>query len=175
MEEQRQQAAAAQAKAVADEATMRHQQAKAAIGEQCRQAATARGKALAQATADRRRREAAAASAELNLTKVQRLEDALAVEIRRRESAEHAAEMAENALAAEIHRRESAKRAVETAEKALADEANKRCRATAREKALADKALAEDEYEEDDNYVARRIEAYATLFFACVDAVMAEI
>jgi hypothetical protein len=49
---------------------------------------------MAQATADRRRREAAAASAELDLTKVQRLNDALAVEIRRRESAERAAEMA---------------------------------------------------------------------------------
>jgi hypothetical protein len=62
---------------------MRHLQAEAAIGEQRRQAATARGKALVQATAERRRREAAAASAELDLAKVQRLEDALAVEIRR--------------------------------------------------------------------------------------------
>ncbi len=89
---------------------------------------------MAQATAERHRRKATAASVELNLAKVQRLEDALAVEIRRRESAERAAEMAENALATEIHRQESAKRAVDTAEKALADEANKRRQATARRK-----------------------------------------
>ncbi len=31
------------------------------------------------------------------------------------------------------------------------------------------------EYDEDNNVVARRIEAYATPFFACVDAIMAEI
>ncbi len=130
---------------------------------------------MAQATADRRHHKAAAASAELDLAKVQCLEDALTVEIRRRESAERAAEMAENALAVEIHRQESAKRAVETAEKALADKANERRRATAREKVLADKALAEDKYNEDDDYIARRIEAYAAPFFARVDAVMAEI
>ncbi len=64
------------------------------------------------------------------------------MEIHRQELTERAAEMAGNALAAEIHRRESAERAVEMAEKALADEANEQCRATAREKVLADKALA---------------------------------
>ncbi len=48
-EEQRKQATAGQAKAVANEANKRHQQAKAEIGEQRRQAATAREKALAQA------------------------------------------------------------------------------------------------------------------------------
>jgi hypothetical protein len=174
-EEQRQQAAAARAKAIADEATTRHRQAEAAIGEQRRQAATAQGKALAQATAERRCREATAVSAELDLAKVQCLEDALAPEIHRRESAKRAAEMAENALAAEIHCHESAERAVETAEKTLADKANEQRRATAREKALADEALAEDEYDKDNDYVARRIDAFATPFFACVDAVMAEI
>jgi hypothetical protein len=82
-------------------------------------------------------------------------------------------------------------------EKALADKANKRRRAAARDKALADeaneqrrhesaeramtsatKALAKDEYDkddEDDDYVARQIEAYAAPFFARVDAVMAKI
>jgi hypothetical protein len=83
--------------------------------------------------------------------------------------------MAENVLAAEIHRRESAECAVEMAEKVLADKANERRRATAREKALADEALAKDEYNEDDDYVTRWIEAYAAPFFARVDAVMAEI
>ncbi len=78
-------------------------------------------------------------------------------------------------MAVEIHCRESAERAVETAEKALANEANEQCRATAREKALADEALAEDEYDEDDDYVARQIKAYAAPFFARVDAVMAKI
>ncbi len=174
-EKQRRQAAAVRAKAIADEATTRHQQTEAAIGEQRRQVATARGKALAQATAECRRRKAATASAELDLAKVQRLEDALATEIHRQESAERAAEMAEKALAAEIHRRESAERAVETAEKALANKANEQCRATVREKALADEALAENKYDEEDDYVARRIEAYATPFIARVDAVMAEI
>ncbi len=68
-------------------------------------------------------------------------------------------------------------------EKALADKANKQRRAAGRDKALADKAneqrhlelaecattlatkaLAKDEYNEEDDYVARRIEAYAALF-----------
>ncbi len=79
-------------------------------------------------------------------------------------------------------------------EKALADKANERRRAAVWENALADeanerrhhesaertmtlatKALAKDEYDEDDDYVARRIEAYAALFFTRVDAVMAKI
>jgi hypothetical protein len=79
-------------------------------------------------------------------------------------------------------------------EKALADEANEQRRAAAWEKALANeankrrchelaertttlatKALAEDEYNEDNDYVARWIEAYAAPFFARVDAVMAKI
>jgi hypothetical protein len=81
-----------------------------------------------------------------------------------------------------------------TQEKALADEANERRQAAARDKALADeaneqrchestvratilakKALAEDEYDKDEDYVAWRIEAYAAPFFARVDAVMAKI
>ncbi len=59
----------------------------------------------------------------------------------------------------------------------LADKANKqRCHEFAkRATTLATKALAKDEYDKDDNYVARRIEAYAAPFFACVDAVMAKI
>ncbi len=62
-------------------------------------------------------------------------------------------------------------------ENALADEANKRCRHESAKRAttLATKALAKDEYEEYDDYVARRIEAYAAPFFARVDANMAEI
>jgi hypothetical protein len=79
-------------------------------------------------------------------------------------------------------------------EKALADEANERRRATARDKALADeankqrrhesterattsatKALAVDKHNEDDDNVARRLEAYDAPLFARVDAVMAKI
>jgi hypothetical protein len=75
-------------------------------------------------------------------------------------------------------------------EKALADEAKERRRAAARDKALADEAnkqrcheLAERattlatkaEHNEDDDNVARRIEAYAAPFFARVDVVMAKI
>ncbi len=40
---------------------------------------------------------------------------------------------------------------------------------------LATKALAEDAYDDDDNNVARRFEAYATPLIACVDTVMAKI
>ncbi len=60
---------------------------------------------------------------------------------------------------------------------ALADEANKRhCHELAkRATSLATKALAKDESDKDDKYVARRIEAYAAPFFACVDAIMAKI
>jgi hypothetical protein len=79
-------------------------------------------------------------------------------------------------------------------EQALMDEANKQRRAATQDKALADEAneqrrhesakrtttsatktLAKDEYDEDEDYVAQRIEAYAAPFSACVDAVMAEI
>ncbi len=62
-------------------------------------------------------------------------------------------------------------------DKALADEANKQRRheSTERATASATKAFAKDEYDEDDDYVARRIEAYAAPFFAPVDAVMAKI
>ncbi len=96
----------------------------------------------------------------------------------------------ENALADEANKR----RRAAAHEKALADEANKRCRAAARDKALADeaneqrphklteratasatKALAKDEHDEEDDYVAWGIEAYAAPFFARVDAVMAKI
>ncbi len=59
----------------------------------------------------------------------------------------------------------------------MADEANEqRCHeSTKRATASAKKALAKDDYDEDDDYIAQRIEAYATPFFARVDAVMAEI
>ncbi len=40
---------------------------------------------------------------------------------------------------------------------------------------MATKALAKDEYDKDDDYVAWRIEAYAAPFFAHVDALMAKI
>jgi len=80
--EQRRQAAAAQAKAIADEANERHQQAEAAIGKQCQLAATTRVIALADATAEHRRRKFTAASAELDLAEVQRLKDALTEETR---------------------------------------------------------------------------------------------
>ena len=82
--EQRRQAAAAQAKAIVNEANKRHQQAEAAIGEQRRQAATARGNALVDVTAEHHCRKAATASAELDLAKVQHLKDALAKETCRR-------------------------------------------------------------------------------------------
>ena len=91
MEEQRRQAAAARAKAITDEATTRHRQAKAKIWEQ--RAATAWGKALAQATAERHCRKAATADALAEITrqsaklaKAKRHEDALATEERQRAS-----------------------------------------------------------------------------------------
>jgi hypothetical protein len=71
-------------KSIADEANERHQQAKAAIGEQRRQAATAQVNVLADATTEHRCRKAAAASVELYLAEVQRLKDALAEETCRR-------------------------------------------------------------------------------------------
>jgi hypothetical protein len=62
-------------------------------------------------------------------------------------------------------------------DKALADEANKQRRHEPAERAMTSptKALAEDEHNEDDNNVARQIEAYAAPFFARVDIVMAKI
>ncbi len=59
----------------------------------------------------------------------------------------------------------------------MADEANEQRRHESAERATtsATKALAKDEYDEDDDNVARRFEAYAAPLFACVDAVMAEI
>ena len=66
VEEQHRQAAAARAKAIADETTTRHRQTEVKIWEQ--RAATAWGKALAQATAERRRREAATADALAEIT-----------------------------------------------------------------------------------------------------------
>jgi hypothetical protein len=62
----------------------------------------------------------------------------------------------------------------------LADEANEQHRHKSAERATTSvtKALAKDEYDKDDednNYVARRIEVYAAPFFARVDAVMAKI
>ncbi len=61
--------------------------------------------------------------------------------------------------------------------KALADEANERRRheSAKRATALATKALAKDEYNEDDDYITRWIEAYAAPFFPPVDAIMAKI
>ncbi len=79
-------------------------------------------------------------------------------------------------------------------EKALADKANEQRRAAGRDKVLADEAneqhrhesaerattlatkeLAKDEHNEDNNDVARQIEAYAAPLFARVDVVMAKI
>ncbi len=75
-------------------------------------------------------------------------------------------------------------------EKALADEANEQRRAAAQDKALANEAnnqrchesakcattlATKAEHNEDDNNVARQLEAYAAPFFACVDVVMAKI
>jgi hypothetical protein len=96
----------------------------------------------------------------------------------------------EKALANEANKRHRAA----TQEKALADEANKQCRPATQDIALANKAnkqpphesakcamtlatkaLAKDEYDKYDDYVARWIEAYAAPFFACVDAIMAKI
>ena len=91
-----------QAKAIADEANERHQQAEAAIGEQRRQAATAQVNALADATAEHRCRKAATVSVELYLAKVQRLKDALAEETRRR-AALAKAKRHEDALGARQH------------------------------------------------------------------------
>jgi hypothetical protein len=98
--EQHRQAAAARARAITNEANERHQQAEVAIGEQRQQAATACVKTLADATAEHRCHEAAAASAELHLAKVQRFEDALAKETRR-QAALAEAKRQEDALAAE--------------------------------------------------------------------------
>ncbi len=66
-EEQCKQAAAVQAKAIANKANERHRLAKAAIGEQRQHAASVREKALAQAADEQRPHKAAAASAELAL------------------------------------------------------------------------------------------------------------
>jgi hypothetical protein len=117
MEEQRQQAAAAQAKAVANKADEQHWQ-DALAAEQRRQESAER----AAATAER----------------------ALAVEQRRQELAKRAAAMAEKALAAEQCHRESAERAAERAEKALA--AKHCCRELAKPAAaLADSVLAAEQ------------------------------
>ncbi len=60
---------------------------------------------------------------------------------------------------------------------ALANKANKQCHHESIKCAtvLATKVLAKDEYDEDNDYVVRQIEAYAAPFFAHVDAVMAKI
>ncbi len=60
---------------------------------------------------------------------------------------------------------------------ALANKANKQRRHESAKcsTTLATKALAKDEYDKDNNYFSRRIEAYAAPFFACIDAVMAKI
>ncbi len=62
----------------------------------------------------------------------------------------------------------------------MPNEANKQhCHELAkRATTSATKALAKDKYDKDDkddNYIVRRIEAYAAPFFARVDAVMAKI
>ncbi len=59
----------------------------------------------------------------------------------------------------------------------MADEANeqRRHKSAKRATALATKMLAKNKYNEDNNYVAWRIGAYAAPFFACIDAVMAKI
>ncbi len=59
----------------------------------------------------------------------------------------------------------------------MADEANEQRRHESAEctTTLATKTLAKDKYDEDKDYVAQRIEAYATPFFARIDTVMAKI
>jgi hypothetical protein len=85
----------------------------------------------------------------------------------------HQAAARETALADKAHEQRQAA----VWENALANEANKqRCHESAeRATTLATKALAKDEYNKDNGYVARQIEAYAAPFFARVDAVMAKI
>jgi hypothetical protein len=86
---------------------------------------------------------------------------------------QHQAAMRETALADKAHERHQAA----VWKNALADEANKRRRHESAERAMtsATKALAKDEYDKDNDYVARRIEAYVAPFFARIDAVMAKI
>jgi hypothetical protein len=59
----------------------------------------------------------------------------------------------------------------------LADKANEQRRHKSAKHAttLVTKVLAKDEYDKEDNYVERRIEAYVAPFFTPVDAVMAKI
>jgi hypothetical protein len=132
-EEQRKQAAAMQAKVIANKANERHRQAKAAIGEQRQQVATAQEKALAQAAEEQRCQEATTASAELVLIKECRPHEALMRaalyatsslinEQRCHKAAKRAAALAELALANEQRRHKAAKGAAASAELAPAKE-----------------------------------------------------
>ncbi len=156
VEEQRKQAAAAQAKAIADEADERHPQAEAAIGEQRQQAATAWEKALAQAADKQLCQEAAAASAELALVEERHCHKALmqaalsaasslADEQCRHEADKQAAALTELALAEDRRRHESATQTAMSAESSLA---NKRSHheAAARAVELAELVLAKKQH-----------------------------
>ncbi len=115
-EEQRRQAAASQAKALANEADKRCQQNVLAM-EQCCQELAKRAAATAEkALAMEQRRQELAKHAAATAEK------ALAMEQRHQELAEHAAARAENMLAVEQCRQELAKCVAATAEKALAAE-----------------------------------------------------
>jgi hypothetical protein len=123
-----------QAKAVANEANKRHQQAKVLIGEQRQQAVSAREKALAQAADEQRCHKAAAASAELALIEERRRHNAsiwaalsstassLADKQCRHEASKLALALAELPLTNEQHRHKAAKGAAALAELALAEE-----------------------------------------------------
>jgi colicin import membrane protein len=135
-EELHKQAAAARAKALADKATKRHQQAEVVIGEWRCQAAAAREKALAHAADKQRCHKAAtriAASAKLALAEERSRHEAsmqaamsaasfLADERHRHEAAKHAATLAELALANERRRHEAAEQAATSAEMVLSEE-----------------------------------------------------
>jgi colicin import membrane protein len=153
-EEERKQAAAAQAKAVADEANKRHQQAKAAIGEQCQQAASAWEKAFTQVADEQPRHKATAASMELALIEERHRHEAsmwaamstassLANEQRRHEASKLALALAELLLANEQHRHEVANQAAVLAKLALAKE--RRCHEVAMQTAMsAESSLANE-------------------------------
>ncbi len=134
-EEQRKQAAAVRAKAIADKADKQRRQDPLAV-EQCRRESDERAAATAEKVlaVEQRHRESAERAAEM-------AEKALAAKHCRQESAEHATVTAENALAVEQRRQELAERAAATAENYLAAEQCRResaeCAAATAEKALA--------------------------------------
>jgi hypothetical protein len=137
-EEQRKQAAATRAKAIADEADERHRQDALAVEQRLQELAERASATAENALATGQRCQ------ELAERAVVTAENALAVEQRRQESAERAAAMVENALAAEQCHQELAECAAETAEKVLAME---QCHQELAEHAAAtaEKALAEEQ------------------------------